>query len=302
MIESVIQQTMTLQGRAYELSVFRRVTLPPAAPRLAVVSCLPNAMALRVLETCVHSLLQFSRMPVEIWVVDNASDPSLASELHSLHGVNLVLNGTPAIPPGAEDVVTSPVDFRWGSYANAIALEIAAALIDQKTERFGTFHMDTMAVHPAWLDFMLGKINGRVAAAGVRLDVTRTPSGVLHVLGMIVDFQLFRKLGLTFYPDLPKYDVGDLVTVGLRSAGYEVFASRNTLWDPALAGAIAADSEFNDWPVDRSLDDADAVFFLHLGRGVRKAVGESVRGMTAEEWVTRGERYLQKEARYASAG
>jgi hypothetical protein len=80
-----------------------------------------------------------------------------------------------------------------------------------------------------------------------------------------------------------------------------VFAARNTLWDNSLIASIPDDSEFKEWPVDRSLDDDGNVFFLHLGRGVRKSVGDSVRGMTADEWVRRGENHLQYEMRHATA-
>ena len=109
--------------------------------------------------------------------------------------------------------------------------------------------------------------------------------GVLHVLGYMVDFQLFTKLGLDFLPDLPRFDVGDRVTVALREAGYEVFACDNTLWKPILEEKIPASSPLRQFHVDRSFDDDGNVIFLHLGRGVRKSIGAHRRGTTADEWI-----------------
>ena len=114
----------------------------------------------------------------------------------------------------------------------------------------------------------------------------------MHVLGCLVDFQLFRQLNLDFLPRLPQYDVGDRVTVALREAGYGVFACRNTLWDAELVHAIPPSSPLRLLNVDRSIDDEGHVIFLHLGRGIRKSFGESGAGTTPEEWVNFAEEHL----------
>jgi hypothetical protein len=164
--------------------------------------------------------------------------------------------------------------------------------IDPASHYLMSLHMDTMPCHPGWLTFLLAKVEGDVAAAGVRMDTSRTPEGVLHVLGFVVDYQRFRMLGLDYFPQLPKYDVGDRVTVELRRAGYRVFACRNTLWEPSLVEQIPADSPLRSLPVDRSFDDEGNVIFLHLGRGVRKSSDGYERGLTAQEWVTFADREL----------
>ena len=146
-------------------------------------------------------------------------------------------------------------------------------------------HMDTMPCRPGWLSYLRSKIKDKVAAAGVRMDRTRTPNGVLHVLGYMVDFQLFKQLELDFFPDLPQLDVGDGVTVRLREEGYEVFACPNTLWDPSIAEKIPPSSPLRDFRVDRALDDKGNVIFLHLGRGVRKSLGVHTQGTPADEWL-----------------
>jgi hypothetical protein len=101
----------------------------------------------------------------------------------------------------------------------------------------------------------------------------------------MVDFQLFRGLDLSFFPELPRLDVGDNVTVKLRESGYKVFACPNTVWEPQLAEKIPASSPLRDLHVDRSFDDSGNVIFLHLGRGLRRSSGEHRKGTTAEAWI-----------------
>jgi hypothetical protein len=148
-----------------------------------------------------------------------------------------------------------------------------------------TMHMDALPCREGWLTFLASKIRGTVAAAGVRMDHARVPDGVLHVLGMFVDLDLVRKLGIDFFPDLPHLDVGDKVTVRLREAGYGVHVCPNTFRTPELIERIDASSPLKRMPVDRSFDDEGNVIFLHLGRGLRKSTGEHVKGMSIAEWV-----------------
>jgi hypothetical protein len=117
------------------------------------------------------------------------------------------------------------------------------------------------------------------------MDCARIPDGVLHCLGMLVDFQVFKKLRLTFLPELPHYDTGDKVTVGLRSAGYEVFACRNTFWQKDLVENITPASPLRELAVDRSFDDGDNVIFLHLGRGIEKSVNRYAQGFELDAWL-----------------
>ena len=45
-------------------------------------------------------------------------------------------------------------------------------------------------------------------------------------LGYMVDFQLFKELGLNLFPNLPQQDVGDNVTLKLREVGMVYFPAR----------------------------------------------------------------------------
>lgn len=283
------RRRIRLDGRDYRLDVLRRVEAPVDAPRLLIPAYQPNAEAAGILRAGLRAIRHFTPEAHETWVIDNNSPPEHADWLRAEADVNVVFNRTEPLPPAGRTFLGRPArgaaQTRWASYANAIALEIGVRCIDPDTHYLMTLHMDTMPAHPGWLGFLRAQVDAGYAAAGVRMDTARTPEGVLHVLGYLVDFRLFRRLGLDFYPQLPQYDVGDRVSVALRAAGHRLYACPNTLWQPELIEQIPPDSPLRHFPVDRSFDAAGNVIFLHLGRGVRKATGEFVKNATPEEWV-----------------
>jgi hypothetical protein len=266
----------------------RRVSLPPEAPRLIVVSRQVNEISRNLVRVCIETIQRLTPEPCELWVVDNNSPVQNLAWLLDRPAVNVALNRTEPRPPEArtsEDEADPEGQLTWDSYSNAIALEVAVRLINPDSQYIMTLHMDTMPCRRGWLTYLRSRINDQVRAAGVRMDRTRIPEGVLHVLGYLVDFQLFKRLQLDFLPDLPALDVGDRVTLKLREEGYEVFACPNTLWEPDLAAQIPADSPLREFHVDRAFDDQGHVIFLHLGRGVRKSIGAHQRGTMADEWM-----------------
>ena len=274
-----------LDGRPYWLDVLRQVERPADAPRLLIVSYLPNEQAFHILRVCVQAIQRFTPEPHEIWVVDNHSPRVQADRLLELRDVNIVFNRTEPRPRGARLFPSMSHQKDWGSYANAVALEIGMRLIDPNTRFLMTMHMDVMPCRDGWLSYLRGKINDHVRASGVRMDTARVKEGILHVLGCMVDFQLFRQMNLDFFPQLPDYDVGDRTIVRIRQAGFDVFACPNSLWDEKLLNTLPEQSPFRALHVDRSFDDAGNVIFLHLGRGVRKSSGEVIKGTTTEEWI-----------------
>lgn len=281
--------TLPLDGIDYQLRLVRKVVRPENAPRLVVVCLQPNETARKVLQICVRGIQRFTPTPHELWVVDNNSPEEHTRWLVEWPDINVVLNRTEPLPPEGRGLAAPSkgknLQTQWGSYANAIGLEIAARMVDPETRYFVTLHMDTSPCEDTWLDHLISKLGTSVRAAGVRMDRGRTPAGVLHVLGYVVDFQLFRKLGLDFFPDLPGYDVGDKVTTGLRAAGYEVHACPNTFTDPDLVEKIPSDSPFRSLHVDRVFDDDGNVIFLHLGRGVAKASGRHSASTLPDQWI-----------------
>jgi len=290
--EFALENQLWIDGRAYAVRVQRPNAQPASAPRLVIVAFQPNDVARQLLRVCIRSIQHFTPEPHELWVVDNNSPLDHARWLLEWPSLNVILNRTEPVPPGA-DTTQAHTQQHHSSYANAVALELAVRLIDPRTEHLVTLHMDTAPCHLRWLAFLRSRLNDRIRAAGVRLDRVRVPEGVLHVLGCLVDFQLFQQLNLNFLPDLPRYDVGDRVTVALRAAGYEVFACPNTLWQPELIQTIPVDSPLQHLSVDRAFDAEGNVIFLHLGRGVRQAQGRArARQVSIDEWVELAEKYL----------
>lgn len=278
-----------VDDRTYSIRLYRKVSLPLDAPRIVVVSYQGNSIARELLRICLASVERFTPEPHELWVVDNNSPAEHIDWLVRWPGINVALNRTEPLPREERHrTIADPVhagQLNWGSYANAVGLELGIRLIDPGSHFFMTMHMDALPCKPGWLSFLTSKIHGKVAAAGVRMDTARTETGVLHVLGYMVDLRVFKRLNLDFFPELPQLDVGDRVTVKLREAGYDVFACANTFRDPELVERIPIGSPFREFQVDRSFDDDGNVFFLHLGRGVRRSSGEHRKGTSAEDWI-----------------
>jgi hypothetical protein len=287
------KQAIELDDRRYHVQVMRNIQLPPEAPRLLIVAFQPNQTAQHILRVCIQAIKCFTPEPHELWIIDNNSPLELASWLLNLPDVNVVLNRTEPLPLEARPkgwrqnkrVIWQPT---WGSYANAVGLELGIRLIDSDTHYVMTLHMDTMPSRIGWLSFLRSKLNDSTKAVGVRMDRVRIPEGILHVLGYMVDFQCFQNMNLNFFPQLPDYDVGDYAIVTMRDAGYELFACRNTLWQPELVDLIQPQSPLYDFKVDRSFDDVGHVIFLHLGRGINKSANQTSSGVSPEEWVSFG--------------
>ncbi len=283
-------QNVKLDGREYDLEIYRRVICAADAPRIIVVSYQQNNLARELLRVCIRAVKAFTPEEHELWVVDNNSPRENLLWLMDCPDVNLAFNRTEPLPLEARGHRVhdsrSASQGNWGSYANAVGLEIAVRLMDPGVRFYMSLHMDALPCRAGWLSFLRSKMTGDVCAAGVRLDRTRIPEGVLHVLGYMVDFQVFKKLNLDFFPELPGLDVGDRITIKLREAGYQVFACSNTVWRPELASRIPPTSPFRELHVDRAFDDEGNLIFLHLGRGVRRSSGLHNKGISTEEWIS----------------
>jgi hypothetical protein len=291
---------LKIDGRVYRVGLRRATVAPPEAPRLVVVGFQPNPIASQILRLCVDSILRFTRHPYELWVVDNASPPETQRWLLESSDLNVVLNRTQPAPPCRpigkflERLTGRKKDPYLASYANAIALEIAARLIDPGSHYMMSLHMDTMACRAGWLDYLLGQFSERRRSVGIRLDTARVRT--LHVLGMMFDFRLFAPMCLTFMHRMPECDVGDDISMALEKAGYELWACRNTHADPTLVQKFLACSPWGDLNVDRAFDDQGRVIFAHLGRGIGQSRNPRTDGKTTpEQWLAFGRRWLAEE-------
>jgi hypothetical protein len=316
-----------IDGQTYNLKNLKRVSLPTDVPRLIIVSYQPNETAQNILRVCIQTIQKFTSSPYELWVVDNNSPNRFVQWLQDLPDVNVVLNRTEPVStenkkfknrilgaikriwgdrvhqialketiPAVIAVLSSQYQQVSGSYANAIGLEIGIRLIDQNVKYILPLHMDTMACHPNWLAYLQSKITSTCKAAGVRMDYhpERTPEGVLHILGILIDYQFFREKNLDFFPRWPRYDVGDFITTAIRNSGFDVFSCENSVWEPYKIGDLPESSPYRDLFVNHAFNDDGEVIFLHLSRGVRRSAGKQIKmhHTTASEWIDFADRLL----------
>lgn len=260
----------------------------PEVPRLVIASYQPQPESSRLLKVCLEAIREFTDGSYDVWVVDNASPIKNIKWMfdEKWDWVNIVLNRTVSIPPDERGEGVSDLKYSSRpSYQNASALEVAAALIPPDTQYMMSMHMDTMPVRHNWLTFLMSKISGDIRASGVRMDHARVEEGILHVLGFIVDFQKFKELKLNYFPQLPEYDTGDLISVKLREAGHGLWACNNLRSKPELINDLSKqDSIYADMDFDRCLDDDGNVIFLHLGRGVVKTTKGRGKDDVAGRW------------------
>jgi SAM-dependent methyltransferase len=273
-------QKITIEGNQYNVYIKREKPKNNASTKLIVVSYLPNKSTRKILEICLKSIQEYTPEDHEVWVVDNNSPETSVNWLYKSSGINVIFNRSRYI--------------QIPSYDNGIGLELVSHIINNKTKYIMTLHQDTMACKNGWLSTMLSKMNNKIKAVGVRMDKGRVPEGTLHILGCLIDFQLLKKLKLSFLPTLPDYDAGDLAILGIRKAGFDIFAFPNTLHDPSLIRLIPDNSPLKRFNVDRSFDEYNQIFFLHLGRGVVKSEkkGNFAGKTLPKAWIKFGEKYI----------
>lgn len=257
LLEEFKNQQIRLDNHEYDLLVRIDDAHKSETTVLVLVSCLKNSEAVNLVKAAVRTIRKFTTVPYKLWIVDNNSPLENLKWLSQQDDINLVLNRT---DPARQQ----------GSYANAIGLELAAKLVSSQTKYFMALHQDVMAAREGWLKYLLSHFNDNVRAVGVREDRARVKEGILHVLGYVIDWQLFQKLKLNFFPESPGFDVGDKAIFLLKKAGYHYFATPNTMWNKEVSEKLQ--TPYKELSFDLSTDDNHNVIFMHLGRGVHKSL------------------------------
>ncbi len=292
------EQILLIDNRSYRVVISKKIRRTPKAVRIVVPAYQPNITAKNLLRICIESIQSVTKdEDYELWVVDNCSPWKNCRWLLNHPGINIAFSRTKPLPPDKR-FFYSPIAFwqrqeKWGSYANAVGLEIALKLIDPKCLRMLTLHMDTMACSSNWLSFLNSKISKTNKVTGACFEKHRTNEGVVHILGCMVDYQIFKALNIHFWPELPNYDVGDFVTIGFRNAGYTASVCRNTYENPEFADSLKSTSPYKSLKVVRVFDNDNQVIFMHLGRGIPKAddryMGKSA---SAADWIKFAEEHV----------
>jgi hypothetical protein len=270
-------------GTRYDVEVIERGRVPDA---LAIV--VPCYQAFELTRMCLAAIERFTDVPHEVWVVDNGSSAAVVERLRAETTANLVLNRTTPWNRGGGLLGRLRPWYRRpgsGSLANAVALELAARFASPRW--MWVMHNDSLPCRRGWASYFLGKLGDRVKGAGCREDPTRVRA--MHQSGFLFEFALFAALGMSFLPGLPAYDVGDLVTVRLRDAGYSVFVAENAYNRPALRDRLPAGHWLRDVTCDVAFDDGGQPIYLHLGRGTyrySRPGSEQARALSLDDWIS----------------
>lgn len=256
----------------YDIKYKINTLKPPEVPKILTASFQPNKNASELTRLFIDSVKKFTDTPYELWIIDDNSPIENLKWMDELEDVNLVF------------IRTEPKE--KGSYSNGIAMEVGSTLIGQDSQYVVTFHSDTAVCRQGWLKFLLSKFDDKTRASGFRLTKERVSEGVLHVCGYLIDFQLYRKLNLSFMPELPAYDIGDKLIHEFLKNGYQIFAAHNTFDDPELIKNIMESLEIRNLNVTRAFNDKNEVIYMHLGRGINKAEGryKNKEKSSSEQW------------------
>lgn len=271
-----------IEGTRYDADVVSRSRA--AADAVAIV--VPCHEAFDLTRTCLEAIARFTDVPHEVWVVDNASSAATAERLCAETAANLILNRT--APWKRRGLLARFLPWYrqagGGSIANGIALELAATVVERRW--MFIMHNDAMPVKRGWMSYLFSKLDDRTRGVGMRQDPTRVHAA--HQSGLLFDFSLFRPLRISFMPRLPAWDVGDLVTVRLREAGYEVVICENVYNQPELRARLCAGHWLTRVHCDIAFDADGDPFYLHLGRGTLRSSNpgsDHARELSLGDWL-----------------
>lgn len=205
-------------------------------------------------------------------VVENSDDDSYAGRITSL----------------SPDVkwVQNPLDGREGrpaqssfphnaSHSFANAAGVIRGLAEVETDWVFIAHSDVCVTSRSFFTELLlnVELEGTVLVGTVK-DNSRVRA--IHVSGYLTRTDIARSI--SFYPLVaPKpdgsgvdiiHDVGDELDLLCRRVGHKTFCFKNT-----ENGDPLTDDGFEAFPVDRCMDGAGKVMFMHLGRGADKMAG-----------------------------
>ena len=273
----------TINGATYDVEVIDRSTAQDADTVAIVMPC---HEAFELTRTSLEAIRRFTDIPYEVWIVDNASSRATVDRLRAETDANLLLNRTAPWKRGGLLARFTPWYRRpgGGSIANGTALELAATVV--KRRWMWVMHNDALPCKRGWLSFFLSKLSDRVRGAGAHHDPIRVHA--MHQSGFLFDFSLFRSLNMNFLPHIPEYDAGDLVTIRLREAGYDVFIAENSTNRPELRRRLAEDHWLKHIPGDIAFDDAGEIVYVHVGRGTlrySRPQSRQARQLSLDGWV-----------------
>jgi len=283
---------INLDNRTYEVDIYSNdhETSNENTINFVIPIYSSNEVQAKISELCIKSIIKFTKQNYKFWLVDNGSPNELWKWALKYEKTTLIRNNTKIKPRFINRKKARGTYFRRAkngfSYENAIALELGVALIDNNSKYLMTLQNDTCATSQDWLDESLLKISQGFSIAAFRKENSKTKELVAHSLGSLINFDHFKKIKPSFFPNLPHYDCGDEVTLKMYSNNKKVHFVRNTYNDSSLIEKVPKKYRFLN--VDRAVNKNNDVIFMHLGRGSLREdlhyVGWN-NWTSAEDWI-----------------
>ena len=268
---------------------------------IILASYQPNKIASDILRVALNSLSKIDLDNCSVWVVDIASPNSENLVKHSeFTKFNfLYVNFLPQ--DFNKNVLKKILDFfnfpkkREGSFINSWSIHFALNYfknINYDPKYFLTLQTDIIFTSYNILKNLRAKLeqNKNLIAAGFREQPNLGKRyKILHSLGCMWNYDLFKKLNLNLYPKFPDFDLAEYAIAKSLDKGYKTYSLKNARIEKSLIKNIKEDKylKLGDG-VDICLDENSDVVFLHLGRGISKSLynKDNNKKFTAKEWIS----------------
>jgi len=167
------------------------------------------------------------------------------------------------------------------------------------TEYVFTCHTDVCVTSTSFFDEIKKCIEDGVILAGVCEDKHPDRVRAYHCSGLLARSDVYNLVSLL--PDLPKIDTTDKLTLFCRDNELKMKLFKNTYNDSNLVDSI--NSPFKELGktcgVDRCLDSAGRIMFIHQGRGTTKYTNENraIGKISTQQWIEFCQRVLESGQR-----
>ena len=274
---------------------------------LVFASYQPNKVSSDLLRIALKSLEKINLDNISVWIIDVGSPKAhylvSSDEFKKFNFIYVDYTPrsweqTPLVVKILKSIFLNKAP-RAGSNANAWSLEFAISYfnkINYKPQFFMTLQTDVIFTEfNSIKDLREEMLNDKkIIAAGFRGQFNLGKKyQIIHPLGCMWNFDLFNKLNLNLYPDLPDYDIGEKAIALSVNQGYKILSYRNLRTNKPLNYKIE-DKKYLGLGdgVDICVNNKFEIVFLHLGRGIEKSNNsDSIsKKFSARDWISWYER------------
>lgn len=267
----------------------------------------PNKAASELLEVALKSALKFKFKDVDIWVSDLGS-PASKHKITNRNFTEVNFLESDYIPRSWENLTGWKVSLakflkfpppRHGAYAAGCTMDFAIQKfreLNYKPEFILCLHMDIMFTSNESIDVLRNKLqqNHQLCAAGYMEQLNYSKKyKTLSPTGCMWRSKFVFEQHFSFKPNFPDFDMGEWAIQHCCEKGYQIASLKNSYSHPEIINDLPLRfRELNN--VDRAIDKNGNVMFIHLGRGLPKAMGRyKAKGKTRpERWRNWFDRHL----------